>query len=259
MDSNQVTQQIQQMRNFIVREAEDKAAEIQSKAEEESEIEKQKIVDAAKAKYRKEFERRLSQSAVQRKIDLSKKVNKVRLDMLKQREATVQELIARAKAQMAQYVKDARKYKPILTNLIAEGLLELMEAQVTVRCRQEDLALVREVIPDALRLFHQNAQPDMEVAVDVDTTFLAAGPAAGNANPCSGGVLLHCRDGRIKLANTLDDRIQISMEGLLPEVKKILFPQSTAQLFDGLNFGTASPAPAAAGPAAAAAAAAPKH
>jgi len=68
MEDKQVQAQIKQMRNFIVQEAEEKASEIQSKAEEEAHIERMKIVDAAKEKFRKEFERRKAQSAIQRKM-----------------------------------------------------------------------------------------------------------------------------------------------------------------------------------------------
>lgn len=41
---------------------------------------------------------------------------------------------------------------------------------------------------------------------------------------CLGGVVLHCRKGRIVCSNTLDDRLRLVYQEAIPEVRHLLFP-----------------------------------
>jgi len=61
MDEREVQVQINQMVQFIKKEAEEKANEIRAAAQEEYTIQKQTMVEAEKAKIRKEYERKRSQ------------------------------------------------------------------------------------------------------------------------------------------------------------------------------------------------------
>lgn len=67
-------------------------------------------------------------------------------------------------------------YKAMLRNLIAQGLLTLMETNVQVQCRQEDESLVRAVIPEAVAEYKKKMHID--VAVELDSkNYLPAGPS----------------------------------------------------------------------------------
>ena len=41
---------------------------------------------------------------------------------------------------------------------------------------------------------------------------------------CMGGLLLHCRKGRIVCSNTLDERLQLVYQEAIPDVRRLLFP-----------------------------------
>lgn len=41
---------------------------------------------------------------------------------------------------------------------------------------------------------------------------------------CMGGVVLHCRKGRIVCSNTLDERLQLVYQEAIPDVRRLLFP-----------------------------------
>jgi V-type H+-transporting ATPase subunit E len=68
MNNEIVAKQLDNMVNFIKKEAEEKANEILAKAEEEFTIEKAKKVQAQKLKVMKEFERKEKQVEVQNKM-----------------------------------------------------------------------------------------------------------------------------------------------------------------------------------------------
>lgn len=68
MNDSQVKQQIQQMVSFIRQEAEEKAAEIGVKAEEDFNIRKLSAVEAAREKIRAEYERKTKLIEVNRKM-----------------------------------------------------------------------------------------------------------------------------------------------------------------------------------------------
>jgi len=68
MNDEEVKKQLNQMVNFILKEANEKAKEIQVKAEEEFNIEKQRIVQAERVKITKEYERKEKQVEVKRKM-----------------------------------------------------------------------------------------------------------------------------------------------------------------------------------------------
>jgi V-type H+-transporting ATPase subunit E len=68
MNNEIVAKQLDNMVNFIKKEAEEKASEILAKAEEEFIIEKNKRVQAQKLKIMKEFERKEKQVEVQNKM-----------------------------------------------------------------------------------------------------------------------------------------------------------------------------------------------
>ncbi len=68
MDESQVQAQLLQMQNFIMQEAEDKAAEIKAKAQEEFSIQKSAIVVVAKQKITGEYERKEKQIGVKKRM-----------------------------------------------------------------------------------------------------------------------------------------------------------------------------------------------
>lgn len=48
----------------------------------------------------------------------------------------------------------------------------------------------------------------------------------------SGGVVLSAQEGRIVCSNTLDQRLQLAYEQLLPEIRKTLFGKSATRKFN---------------------------
>ncbi|KAG2485030.1 hypothetical protein HYH03_016233 [Edaphochlamys debaryana] len=219
MNELEVERQIEQMVRFIKQEAEEKATEIK-----EFNLEKLQLLEQEKAKIRKEYERKEGQVDVKKKIEYSKQLNEMRLKVLTAKEGAIQEILQDAKARLRDVSKNPASYKKLLQDLLVQAMRKLNEPKTTVRCRQVDLMLVKEVVDPARKAY--TAMFGVEApAVAVDqANFLAPPPTdSDDVESCCGGIVLFSGDGRITCNNTLDDRLKISYQANLPTVRAKLF------------------------------------
>ncbi|CAF1535419.1 unnamed protein product [Adineta ricciae] len=210
-----VTKQIQQMISFIQQEAAEKVEEIEAKAEEEFNIEKSRLVSQQRIKIIEYYDKKEKQIELQRKIQHSNLANASRLSILKARDDYVQTLKEEARKQLSILAQDRSKYTTILANLIAQGLFLLMEKDVTIRCRRNDLDLVKQLVPDAINRYKQELkQKDIQVNID-DKNFLP--------DDSAGGIELYAMGGKIKVSNTIEARLAMIFNQILPEIREKLF------------------------------------
>lgn len=107
-----------------------------------------------------------------------------------------------------------------------------MEPEVNVRCRKSDHDTVKSVIEAATEEYKKLmkkevkifANRDVPAKVNLDDKYLPEYDETEGAESCLGGVVLHCRKGRIVCSNTLDDRLQLVYQESVPEVRRLLFP-----------------------------------
>jgi len=209
-----VQKQIKHMMAFIDQEANEKAEEIDAKAEEEFNIEKGHLVQQARVKVMEYYERKEKQIELQKKIQNSNLLNNGRLRVLKSREDHIKVLREDARKKLAELSQDVQGYKKILEGLIVQGLYQLIEDNVLIRCRQKDVAHVQEVLPKAIESFRSATKRDTKVTID-NNNFLSPDLA--------GGVELIAQNGRIKVENTLESRLELICQQMLPELKELLF------------------------------------
>ena len=98
-------------------------------------------------------------------------LNKSRLEILKSQQQHIETVLTEAQQKLIVMAKDPAAYRAILVKLICQGLCQLMEKSVTIRCRQADVALVQECVPLATKQYQQVSSKDVSVAVDT-TNFL---------------------------------------------------------------------------------------
>jgi vacuolar-type H+-ATPase subunit E/Vma4 len=111
-----------------------------------------------------------------------------------------------------------------------------MEVNVVIRCRKSDVKLVQEVANDAGNEFKillktwvpsfLNKDVNVNLHVEADKFLDEYNPGA--VNSCMGGIVLHCRKGRIVCANTIDERLQLVYQIALPDIRRDLFPSIIA-------------------------------
>jgi len=134
--------------------------------------------------------------------------------VLKAREDHIKQLRDDTRKQLVVLSQDVKGYKKLLEGLIVQGLYQLIEESVIIRCRKQDLALVQEVTEPAISSFKQATKRDTKVTIDTNN-FLSADLA--------GGVELYTPNGKIKVENTLESRLELICQQMLPELKEILF------------------------------------
>nr|XP_061809320.1 V-type proton ATPase subunit E 1-like isoform X3 [Nerophis lumbriciformis] len=179
-----VQKQIKHMMAFIEQEANEKAEEIDAKAEEEFNIEKGRLVQTQRLKIMEYYEKKEKQIEQQKKIQMSNLMNQARLKVLKARDDMI------------------------------SGLYQLLEPKVTIRCRKQDFQLVQASIQRNIPVYKAAVKNNLEVRIDQDN-FLAP--------DISGGIELYNGDGKIKVANTLESRLDLLAQQMMPDIRVALF------------------------------------
>nr|CAG4644365.1 EOG090X0F8Y [Lepidurus arcticus] len=217
-----VQKQIKQMMGFIEQEANEKVEEIDAKAEEEFNIEKGRLVQQQRLKIMEFFERKEKQVELQKKIQSSNMLNAARLQVLKAQEEHVKRVLEEAKSRLVQVTSNQQKYGEILRALIIQALFRLMETNVIVRCRAADVDLLRSLLPGCVVAYQEATKKNVNVSLDPEN-FLP---------PHSfGGVELLALRGKIKVTNTLESRLDLIAQQILPEVRNMLFGNNMNRKF----------------------------
>jgi len=226
----QISNQLRQMVQFIISEAEEKAREIAAKADEEYNSERNTILQNERQKIVKDYERKMKQVEVKRKIEYSNQLNSARLRILKAREDCMQTVLSDAQSRLCEIAKDPN-YGKLLESLIIQGLVKMGEDEVEIICREEDDALVRAALPKAIDEYRAITGQQVRLILKDDRRLPPAATADRSGPSSSGGVLLASKEGRILCNNTLDQRLSLAYESLLPELRLLLFGASKSRKF----------------------------
>ncbi|XP_017142128.1 V-type proton ATPase subunit E [Drosophila miranda] len=217
-----VQKQIKHMMAFIEQEANEKAEEIDAKAEEEFNIEKGRLVQQQRLKIMEYYEKKEKQVELQKKIQSSNMLNQARLKVLKVREDHVSNVLDDARKRLGEVTKNESEYKAVVTKLIVQGLFQVMEPKVTLRCRQVDVSLIRDILPQAVEQYKAQMKQNVDLHID-EINYLSA-------DTC-GGVELLALNGRIKVPNTLESRLELISQQLVPEIRNALFGRNVNRKF----------------------------
>merc|ERR1712129_16876 len=154
--------------------------------------------------------------------------NKKNMEKIKARQVVMQQIGNDVKERLPNAASGA----DLITKLIVQGLLMLLEDNVVVRCREVDKGAVQGCLARASdeysKAIKAESAKDKKVALTLDKVFLPPPPQKGQTderNTCLGGVLLLCKDGKITIDNTLDVRLNLVMEQAKPAIRELLFPK----------------------------------
>lgn len=209
-----VQKQIKHMMAFIEQEANEKAEEIDAKAEEEFNIEKGRLVQTQRLKIMEYFEKKEKQIEQQKKIQMSTMRNQARLKVLRARNDLVSELLNDAKLRLSRIVIDPQVYQGLLYKLVLQGMFRLLEPVVIIRCRPQDHLLVEGVVQKAIPEYKAVSQKYVQVRIDQEVHL---------AMNTAGGVEIYSGNQRIKVSNTLETRLDLLAQQKMPEIRKALF------------------------------------
>ncbi|KAI5611003.1 V-type proton ATPase subunit E 1, partial [Silurus asotus] len=241
-----VQKQIKHMMAFIEQEANEKAEEIDAKAEEEFNIEKGRLVQTQRLKIMEYYEKKEKQIEQQKKIQMSNLMNQARLKVLKARDDMISDMLNDARHRMAGIARDPARYSALMDGLVLQGFYQLLEPKVMLRCRKQDLALVQAAIQKNIPIYKAAVKNTLEVRIDQDN-FLPPNMCVSeciitmitiakgiHVITCvvvvvvfplfsSGGIELYNADGKIKVSNTLESRLDLMAQQMMPEIRVALF------------------------------------
>nr|WCR32676.1 V-type proton ATPase subunit E [Plagiodera versicolora] len=222
LSDSDVQKQIKHMMAFIEQEANEKAEEIDAKAEEEFNIEKGRLVQQQRLKIMEYYEKKEKQVELQKKIQSSNMLNQARLKVLKVREDHVRTVLDEARKSLGQVTRDQGKYAQILESLILQGLYQLFEKEVMVRVRPQDRDLVNSVLPTVAAKYKDATGKEVNLKID-DTTHLS--------QEMTGGVDLLAQKNKIKISNTMEARLDLIAQQLVPQIRTALFGRNANRRF----------------------------
>jgi len=219
-DDKDAKKRITQMINFILQEAREKADEIRMKADEEFQIEKGRILNPERLKLNQEFDRKFKDLEIKQKIELSTQINKARLEVLEKRGELMKQVENDAYKRLSSLKSDKNKYKEILKKLMIQGFIRIDEETVVVRVVKEDLNLAASIFEDAVNEYEKIWKEQVGVADKINASldksrFL---PAAA-----IGGISVYARNNKICLDNTLQARLGVCQQSLMPILRGRLF------------------------------------
>ncbi|ORZ25471.1 ATP synthase subunit [Absidia repens] len=195
--------------------------EMKKMADEEFNIEKAKIVRQESLNIEAVFERKIKQAEVQKRISQSNHINKARLRTLQQREQVLDALFEETRNRTQSLSSNDSSYGELLNKLVLQGAYTLMESDIVVRCRQEDVDKVEIAAKEAKEQFENTLKTSLNITIGDD--YLPSSNA--------GGVILTGLKGKIVVDNTLEARLEIVKEDMLPQLRVILFGHSPNRKF----------------------------
>ncbi|KAF0989636.1 hypothetical protein HZS_2616 [Henneguya salminicola] len=199
LNDEDVKRQIDHMVSFIYQEANEKVQEIEARAEEEFNIEKGKLVQQERLRIINYYEKKEKNLSLLKKITHSQCLNNSRIEILKAQDDIINEVLKEAKNVLLSISKGS-EYTGILSKLLLQALYQVLEQEVTVFCRETDINLIKKILPEIKSNYELETKQQLNIKIE-DINFLDSDIA--------GGIEVSTPDGRIKVNNTLDKRLEL--------------------------------------------------
>ncbi|CAG8781544.1 26104_t:CDS:2 [Gigaspora margarita] len=211
LTDDEVSNEMTKMVAFINQEANEKANEIRVKADEEFNIEKAKLVRQESINIEATYQRKIKQAEIQKKIAQSNFINKSRLKVLQARQQMLEELFVETRSQLKKISQNKDSYSNLLKDLILQGLYQLMDEKVTVIVKKSELNLAQDAIKIATKTYTDTTRSPVHIEIDEENLPEERIPI--NLKKFSaGGVILSSHFGRIKINNTLEERLSLAQD-----------------------------------------------
>jgi V-type H+-transporting ATPase subunit E len=157
----------------------------------------------------------------------SNQVNKARLRALQARDELLENIREEAKVGLSK-VSSSAQYPSFLEDLILQSFCRLIDGKnftpITIQVRQADVEVAKKALGKALEDYKKltNGVQLDKVTIDEQRWL--------DAN-CAGGIVANTLNGRIRFNNTIEARLELATEALLPALRTNLFGASECRKF----------------------------
>jgi len=149
-------------------------------------------------------------------------LNQARLRVLKVREDHVRNVLEEARKHLGEVTSNQAKYAEIIKTLILQGLYQLFETNVNIRCRPQDRELVESVFGDVCSSYKEAVGKEVNLKIDGENPL----PPGS-----TGGVELTAQKAKIKVNNSLEARLELIAQQLVPQIRTALFGRNVNRKF----------------------------
>ena len=149
--------------------------------------------------------------------------------MLQAQDEAINEIVESVKERLKQ-VRSASSYQETLQTLMLQSFYRFMdggdkELVIAIQVLQVDRDLAREALSGAVQSFKNATGHPIKAAIDEQNWL--------DPQSCLGGIVASMQKGKISVSNTLDSRLDLAIEALLPVIRTELFgPSDTRKFFD---------------------------
>ena len=87
---------------------------------------------------------------------------------MKQREELIRNVLEEARQKLAEVTKDADLYKKVMKKLISQSVFRLVEPEVVICCRKQDLTLIESLLDSVKKEYHAATKRNVEIKIDTN-------------------------------------------------------------------------------------------
>ena len=159
---------------------------------------------------------------ISKKIEISTAKNAANLEKMNTKNELVNKVVEETLEKLKNFANPKNEaYQKLLKELTIECMLKLLEKECYVKVRKNDIDYMKSVIPECqnnfAKLMKNETKRDYSCKlILLEEDFLE--------DPC-GGIIMMNKDKKIIINNGLKDRLMLSKEHHLPEIKNMLFPK----------------------------------
>jgi len=186
-------------------------------------LEKQTLVHEAKLSIQGEFATKEKDREVQERITRSNELGECRARKMRIRDDLLNTLLAETGSKCG-FVARGQNYPHLLQKLIVQALIKIDETDVLIYCRNEDIGIINQVLPDAVAEYVDIIEKESGIVLSPNVT-ISSDRRDDLPDSSLGGVKLTALQGKIVCDNTLSARLGLAYQELLPSIRAIIFPE----------------------------------
>lgn len=103
-----------------------------------------------------------------------------------------------------------------------KGLIKLLEENVTIVCKKNEVSIIESILPQAVQEFETILHKESKKYKDF-TTKAVIDQKKFVPEDRIGGIMLLAAKSKIMVDNTLDKRLDLLKQSAIPEIRKLLF------------------------------------
>ena len=214
-----------EMERMLRQNAHEKAFELQVLAQRAFEQEKSRIVFEGRQQIKTDIDEKMKKLNQDMNIERSQKINESRLIKMKERNLCLLEVKALMAERLKLVMKNERsRYLATVKNLILQSMIKLLEPTLQVKCRKEDVKDIQGMVSDLQSQYSKFMLNETGREYECNLEVLTDNFMTDAQDKGCGGVMLYTENNRIVVSNTLNARLDLAFEEMLPLIRQSLFP-----------------------------------